>query len=177
MTADHDTHSPQGRASLKRSFRRQVLALRAQRELTCAQKDVLMTLATFLGREGLWPSHQTLARAAEVSVRTVIRALEKAYEQGLVERIRRTTTRGVRRVRTSNAYRLLVRDVEQIQAKAAHIGKAVFRRVFLSDKKAEKANPLLSWVDPSRAQEPIRSREELLAFVQGWAQEEQRAEQ
>lgn len=176
MTAYHDTHTPQGRASLKRSFRRQVLALRAQRELTCAQKDVLMTLATFLGRDGLWPSHQTLARAAEVSVRTVIRALEKAYEQGIVERVRRTITQGARRVRTSNAYRLLVSNAEQIQAKAAHIGKAVFRRFLLSDKKAEKAKPLLNWIDQNKAQEPIRSREELLVFVQGWAQEEQRAE-
>lgn len=163
---------PRAYAAMKRAFRCQVLERRARRELTCAQKDVLMKLATFLGKDGLWPSHETIAKAADVSVRTVIRALERAYELGIVERIRRTILRGYRRVRTSNSYRLIVDTAGQMKAKAAHIGKAVFSRFLLSDRKAEKAKPLFEWIEKDRPQEPVRSREELLSFVRSWAQEE-----
>jgi len=169
LNAYTTTHTD--RAQTKRAFRDQVLEHRARREITCAQKDVLMRLATFLGRDGLWPSHETIAKAADVSVRTVIRALERAYALGILTSTKRTVMRGARRVRTSNAYTLVVTKAEQMKAKAGHLRRAVFRAVLPSDKKAEKVKHL-SFLRPQwAAQSPERTPQEMLAAVQAWARE------
>ena len=169
MNAYTTTHTD--RAQIKRAFRDQVLEHRARREITCAQKDVLMRLATFLGRDGLWPSHETIAKAADVSVRTVIRALERAYALGILTSTKRTVMRGARRVRTSNAYTLVVTKAEQMKAKASHLRRAVFRASFLSVKKAEKVNPLFSFRPQWTAQSPERTPQEMLEAVQAWSRE------
>ena len=101
MNAYTTTHTD--RAQIKRAFRDQVLEHRARREITCAQKDVLMRLATFLGRDGLWPSHETIAKAADVFVRTVSRALERADALGILTSTKRTVMRGAPPVGTSKA--------------------------------------------------------------------------
>ncbi|WP_197460643.1 helix-turn-helix domain-containing protein [Acetobacter tropicalis] len=61
-----------------------------------------MTLVTFLGRAGLFPSHETIAKACNWSERTVIRALERAYELGLVVGTRRMVVQGGKKVRTNS---------------------------------------------------------------------------
>ncbi|MCQ9156954.1 helix-turn-helix domain-containing protein [Acidomonas methanolica] len=134
-----------GRPSLKAAFRRQVMDLFFDGMLKHSEKSVLMTLATFLGRGGLYPSHEAIAKACRYSVRTVIRALERAYELGIVERTHRVKRDGGRVVRTSNSYRLIVSAVDQVRAAGKHMARAVFQRVrHLSDRTAQKASGNIS---------------------------------
>jgi DNA-binding MarR family transcriptional regulator len=90
----------------------QVLSLYFEHKLKPSEKSVLMTLATFLGADGLYPSHDAIARACRYSVRTVIRALERGYELGLIERTHRRTRVEGRWVRTSNTYKLLIKATD-----------------------------------------------------------------
>ncbi|WP_322783319.1 helix-turn-helix domain-containing protein [Gluconobacter vitians] len=87
---------------LKAAFRKHVMGLYFDGTLKPSEKSVLMTLATFLGRRGLYPSHEAIARACCYSVWTVIRALERAYELSIVERTYRVKREGGKKVRTSN---------------------------------------------------------------------------
>ena len=128
-------------ASVKAAFRKQVLGLYFDHQLKPSEKSVLMTLATFLGADGLYPSHDAIARACRYSVRTVIRALERAYELGLVERTCRRKLVGSRWVRTSNTYRLLIKATDQVRAAGKHMARAIFRGVqVVSDRMAQKAS-------------------------------------
>lgn len=128
-------------ASVKAAFRKQVLGLYFDHQLKPSEKSVLMTLATFLGADGLYPSHDAIARACRYSVRTVIRALERAYELGLVERTYRRKLVGSRWVRTSNTYRLLIKTTDQVRSAGKHMARAIFRGVqVVSDRMAQKAS-------------------------------------
>lgn len=79
MTAALPANTP----ALKRAFRRMVMNLYYAGTLKHSEKSILMTLATFMGRGGLYPSHEAIAEASNYAVRTVIRALERAYELGI----------------------------------------------------------------------------------------------
>ncbi|OUI81131.1 hypothetical protein HK22_03335 [Gluconobacter sp. DsW_056] len=128
-------------ASVKAAFRKQVMSLFYEYKLKPSEKSVLMTLATFLGADGLYPSHDAIARACRYSVRTVIRALERGYELGLVERAYRRKRVEGRWVRTSNTYKLLIKAADQVRAAGKHMARAIFRGVrVLSDKMAQKAS-------------------------------------
>jgi hypothetical protein len=77
--------------------------------LTRAYRDVLLTLATFRGADGLiCPAHATLAERASCSVSTVRRALAQAFRLDLVSWTERRIRTGWRWLRTSNAYRLML---------------------------------------------------------------------
>lgn len=159
--------------SLKHSFRQQVNNLYFDGKLTISHKAVLMTLATFLGRAGLFPSHETIAKACNRSERTVIRALERAYELGLVERTRRMAVQGGKKVRTSNLYRLIVTASEQARAAGKHIARAVWQRMsHLTDRMSDKVTENISNLGFGRRypepHPPQRSREELLAAIASW---------
>ena len=79
--------------------------------LTRAYRDALLTLATYRGRGGAcYPSHATIADRANVSVRTVQRALVMARRLGLVDWTERRVRAAWRWLRTSNSYRLAVPD-------------------------------------------------------------------
>lgn len=130
-----------GNTSLKAAFRKQILTLFFENKLKHSEKSVLMTLATFLGRDGLYPSHAAIAKSCGYSVRTVIRALERAYELGIVDRTHRVKRDCGKVVRTSNRYRLIILSAEQARAAGKHMARAVFQRVQrLSDKLAQKAS-------------------------------------
>ena len=159
--------------SLKYSFRQQVNNLYFEGKLTISHKSVLMTLATFLGREGLFPSHKTIARTCNRSERTVIRALERAYELGLVERTRRMAIQGGKKVRTSNLYRLIVKVSEQARAAGKHMARAVWHRMnHLTAKMSDKVTQNISDSSFGRRypepQAPQRSRAEMLAAIASW---------
>ncbi|GAO00985.1 hypothetical protein Gxy13693_080_008 [Komagataeibacter xylinus NBRC 13693] len=128
-------------ACVKAAFRKQVLSLYFDHPLKPSEKSVLMTLATFLGADGLYLSHDAIARACRYSVQTVIRALERGYELGLIERTHRRKQVEGRWVRTSNTYRLLIKATDQVRAAGKHMARAVFRGVLIvSDRMAQKAS-------------------------------------
>lgn len=144
------TSPEQTRARLVRQWRHGVLtAYFARTEgMTAHFKDVLLKLATFYGPRGCFPSLETLADAARVSVKTVQRALAWAGSQGLLSWDNRTTRAGNRRVRTSNRYRLIVVAEQQSRAAAAWLGRATVRalRRFVSpmDRESKEANRNIS---------------------------------
>lgn len=162
---------------LKAAFRKHVIGLYYDGVLKPSEKSVLMTLATFLGRKGLYPSHEAIARACRYSVRTVIRALERAYELGIVERTHRVKREAGKVVRTSNSYRLIVRAAEQARAAGKHMARAVFQRVrHLSDRLAQKGSENISnlqkeplfgrrYPEPSG---PTLSPSEWITVIKGW---------
>lgn len=159
--------------SLKHSFRQQVNNLYFEGKLTISHKSVLMTLATFLGRSGLFPSHATIAQACKRSERTVIRALERAYALGLVVRTHRTVVQGGKKVRTSNSYRLIVTASDQLREAGKHMSRALWKGVsHLTDRMSEKVAKNISISDFERRypepQPPERTREELLAAIASW---------
>lgn len=76
--------------------------------LTRAERDVALTLATYRDRGGIaWPAHATLAARVRCSVRTVQRALAQAQRLGLVRWTARRVRAGWRSLQTSNVYRLV----------------------------------------------------------------------
>lgn len=162
-----------GRPSLKDSFRKQVNNLFFEGKLTISHKAVLMTLATFQGRAGLFPSHEAIAKACNRSERTVIRALERAYELGLVVRTRRMIVQGGKKVRTSNLYRLIVTASEQDRAAGKHMARAIWQGLnHLTDRMSDKVTKNISSLGFGRRypepQPPKRSRNELLAEIASW---------
>lgn len=159
--------------SLKHSFRQKVNNLYFEGKLTISHKSVLMTLATFLGHSGLFPSHATIAQACKRSERTVIRALERAYTLGLVVRTYRMVVKGGKKVRTSNSYRLIVTTSGQLREAGKHMSRAVSKAVsYLTDKMSEKVTKNISVPNFGRRypepQPPRHTREELLAIVTSW---------
>lgn len=77
--------------------------------LTRSWRDVLLTLATYRGRDGvIYPSHETLAARCGLKSKTAERALKQARILGLVTWTERRVRRGWRWLRTSNLYRLVV---------------------------------------------------------------------
>lgn len=162
-----------GRTSLKQAFRQQVNNLYFDGKLTISHKAVLMTLATFLGPKGLYPSHEAIAKACNRSERTVIRALERAYELGLVVRTRRMVVQGRKKVRTSNLYRLIVTASDQARAAGKHMARAVWKKInHLTDRMSDKVTQNISNVGFGRClpypepQLPQLSREEMLAAIE-----------
>jgi len=156
--------------TLKRSFRQQVMNLYFEGALKPSEKSVLMTLASFLGRQGLYPSHTSLAEACRYSVRTVIRALERAYELGIVERTHRMKITDGKKVRTSNTYRLIVKVSDQIRAAGKHMARALFRGVsHLSAKMADKVTSNLSSKGQLTFHPPQMTHNEMLAEIMSWS--------
>lgn len=81
-----------------------------------------------------------------------MRALDCAYELGIVQRTRRMIRRGPRLVRTSNSYRFIMAAQEQAKLGVAHLAQqmreALARRKLrfdLSDRTAAKNMPLFNY--------------------------------
>lgn len=102
------------------SFASQLWTLSQSGQITAKTHLTLRALASFVGHRGLFPSHESIAARAGASVRTVIRALERAYELGIVERTRQRIRRSGRLVNGPNRYRLVLVDMEQARVAAAH---------------------------------------------------------
>lgn len=102
------------------SFASQIWILTQARQITAKTHLVLQALASFEGHRGLFPSHESIAARAGCSTRTVIRALETAYNLGLVERTRQRMPRSGRIVNGPNRYRLIVVSLEQAKVAALH---------------------------------------------------------
>lgn len=148
-------------------------------KLTRAFRDVLLTLQTFDGRGGLYPSHATLAAKATCAVRTVQEALRQGRALGLV-----SWHSGASR-RTSNRYVLtmpraavepggrLSRVAARIAGKAAAVARALVGKP--RQEGEQKNNParagqgLRSWPEP---QAPLRTVAEQLEILAGFRKEE-----
>jgi len=79
------------------------------REITEVAWRVARALERLLGPDGqLDPSYETLAAVADVSRRSVSRALPQLYAVGLLRKTRRLVTEGGNTRQTSNAYELLL---------------------------------------------------------------------
>ncbi|MBS1058318.1 helix-turn-helix domain-containing protein [Gluconobacter kondonii] len=102
------------------SFASQIWTLTQSRQITAKTHLVLQALASFEGQRGLFPSHETIAARSGASVRTVIRALETAYRLGIIERTRQRRRVSGRVCNGPNRYRLILTDLEQARAAAAH---------------------------------------------------------
>lgn len=153
------------RSEVKRSFRQTVLNLFHDGQLSHSEKSVLMTLATFLGHDGLYPAHATLAKACRYSVRTVVRSLNRAYELGLVVRCHRFKREGGKRVRDSNSYQLVTNAAQRATQAGKHMARAVFHQ---SDRMAQKASNSLFNRDRLRPQAPQMTHAEMLQEVMSW---------
>ena len=89
--------------------------------LTCAARDVLLTLHTFRGTGGrCWPSHATLADRAKCCTRTVWRALQQAQHLGLLTWAERRIRAGWRWLRTSNLYKFMVPEEPATSSRAPY---------------------------------------------------------
>lgn len=119
------------------NFSSQLWNLTQAKLLTGKEHIVLQALKSFEGDKGLFPSHTSIAIKAGCSVRTVISALNKAYELGLVERfIRRTVHKQSGRiVRGTNLYTL--KKIDLSEAKALMKARAQKLRECLERKKAQ----------------------------------------
>lgn len=113
----HSTFGPGPRRPLDRNqvgrFRYLVNVHARRGNLGPKQEWVLTELADCLGRDGRCdPSHETLAKLAQVSVRTVIRALHAARHLGLLTWVCRLVRSAWRTEQTSNQYVLIPEAAE-----------------------------------------------------------------
>jgi len=101
------------------------------KEITPYQKDVLISLVSYFGKKGCFPSHTTLAVDAGVCPRTVAKVLKEARLRGWLD----WTNERIGRRQSSNRYRFLIdnqyiskiRDaVEAIKKKTA-VAQYVYR--------------------------------------------------
>jgi len=80
------------------------------KKITPYQKDVLVSLVSFFGKKGCFPSHVTLAVEAGVSPRTVAKVLKEARLRGWID----WTNERIGRRQSSNHYRFTI-DNEYIK--------------------------------------------------------------
>lgn len=147
----------------KKTFRNIILNAYYDNELKSAkQKDILLKLSTFVGRDGCIPSHETLAKAANTSRATVIRALNWAYSKGIVERTYRYKKVLGKRVRTSNSYRLIISLIDRAVVSSKYLARAVFNH--LSCKPQQKVNKNIPLRGNLTYQLPQMTREEMIAW-------------
>lgn len=152
------------------TFASQIWTLTQSRTITAKTHLVLLALASFEGQRGLFPSHESIAARAGCSVRTVIRALETAYRLGIVERTRQRRRASCRIVNGPNRYRLILTDLEQARAAAAHAAQRLKdalsrrKRVFLSKCQNDSGSYSQSNIFSYRP----RSKNEWLDVIASW---------
>lgn len=155
------------------SFASQIWNLTRSRTITAKTHLVLQALASFESHRGIFPSHESIAARAGCSVRSVIRSLETAYRLGIVERTRQRRRVAGRVCNGPNRYRLILTDLEQARAAAAHaaqrLREALARRkqTFLS--KCQNGSGLNSQSDIF-SYKP-RSKNEWLDLIASWQKE------
>lgn len=150
-----------------RRFQATLRDFRSEGKLTLGETHVLSVLPEFIGDDGaLFPSHEAIARKAGASRRTVINALNRAYALGIV----RHTPRYVydrdlgKRVRTSNAYEIVLTALKQAVQAARHFMRTV--RDHLSARHAHERSSYLSLQPQRLYHEPQMTREEMISWCE-----------
>ncbi len=151
--------------------------------LTRAFRDVLLTLQTFDGSGGIYPSHATLAVRTACAMRTVQEALRQGRALGLVSWLSGACRR------TSNRYLLtLPKAAAQVGVRMSRVAMrvagraAAVARVLVGKRRQEgeqRNNPgaagqgWRSWPAP---QAPLRTVAEQLEILMRWKKEEAQRE-
>jgi hypothetical protein len=151
--------------------------------LTRAFRDVLLTLQTFDGNGGLYPSHATLAARAACAVRTVQEALRQGKALGLVYWFsgasRRTSNRYVLTVPKAAAQTgaRLLRAAARVAGKAAALARALVGK--RRQEGEQKNNPEArgrGWCGWPAPQAPLRTVTEQLEILASFSKQEGQCE-
>ena len=147
--------------------------------LTRACRDVLLTLRTFDGNAGLYPSHATLADRAGCAVRTVQEALRQGRALGLVSwhpgASRRTSNRYLLTVprAAAEAGARLSKLASRVAARAAAVARALVGKQ--RQEVEQKINPARAgqgWNNWPAPHAPLRSVSEQLEILAAFGKEE-----
>jgi len=106
-----------------RRFQSMLRRFRSEGKLTLGEAHALAVLPEFMGDDGaMFPSHEAIAQKSGASRRTVINALNRAYELGVVKHTPRYQydRQLGKRVRTSNAYEIVLSALQQVAQSARH---------------------------------------------------------
>ena len=150
---------------LIRRFQSVLRRFRSEGKLTLGEAHALAVLPEFMGDDGaMFPSHEAMAEKSGACRRTVINALNRAYALGIVKH----TPRYVydrelgKRVRTSNAYEIVLSGIQQVAQAARYFMRTV--RDHLSARPAHE-HPLNSSLRPERVfQPPQMSRSDMIEW-------------
>lgn len=111
-----------------RRFQAVLRRFRSEGKLTLGEAHALAVLPEFMGDDGaMFPSHEAMAEKSGACRRTVINALNRAYALGIVKH----TPRYVydrelgKRVRTSNAYEIVLSGIQQVAQAARYFMRRV----------------------------------------------------
>ena len=111
-----------------RRFQAVLRRFRSEGKLTLGEAHALAVLPEFMGDDGaMFPSHEAMAEKSGACRRTVINALNRAYALGIVKH----TPRYVydrelgKRVRTSNAYEIVLSGIQQVAQAARYLMRRV----------------------------------------------------
>lgn len=148
-----------------RRFQSELRRLSSEGLITPAQQVALAVLPEFLGDDdALFPSHQAISDKSGVCVRVVGSAMRRAAELGIVKQ----TPRYVydrelgKRVRTSNAYEIVLSAIKQMAQAARYLMGRV--RDHLTARHAEE-HPLKPLLRPERVfQPPQMSRSDMMEW-------------
>lgn len=148
------TSRPVTKWQIIRRFQAVLRRFRSEGKLTLGEAHALAVLPEFMGDDGaMFPSHEAMAEKSGASRRTVINALNRAYALGIVKhtpRYQYDCNLG-KRVRTSNAYEIILSALGQVAQAAHHFMRTV--RDHLSAKPAQE-HASNSYLRPKRLYQP-----------------------
>lgn len=129
-----------------RRFQAVLRRFRSEGKLTLGEAHALAVLPEFMGDDGaMFPSHEAMAEKSGACRRTVINALNRAYALGIVKH----TPRYVydrelgKRVRTSNAYEIVLSGIQQVAQAARYFMRRVRDHLSASPAQERPFNHLL----------------------------------
>lgn len=137
-----------------RRFQTMLRRFRSEGKLTLGEAHALAVLPEFMGDDGaMFPSHEAMAEKSGASRRTVINALNRAYALGIVKHTPRYQydRQLGKRVRTSNAYEIVLSALQQVAQAARHFMQTV--RDHLSARPAQE-HPSSSSLRAERVYQP-----------------------
>ena len=165
MAITSKTSRPLTKWQIIRRFQAMLRRFRSEGKLTLGEAHALAVLPEFMGDDGaMFPSHEAMAEKSGASRRTVINALNRAYALGIVRHTPRYQydRQLGKRVRTSNAYEIVLSALQQVAQSARHFMRTV--RAHLSARPAQK-RPSNSFLRPERVfQPPQMTHAEMVAW-------------
>lgn len=165
MTIASKTSRPLTKWQIIRRFQAVLRRFRSEGKLTLGEAHALAVLPEFMGDDGaMFPSHEAMAEKSGACRRTVINALNRAYALGIVKHTPRYVYDQAlgKRVRTSNAYEIVLSALHQVAQAARFLMRSV--RNHLSARPAHK-HPPSSFLRAERVfQPPQMSHSEMIEW-------------
>lgn len=128
LTIASKTSRPLTKWQIIRQFQAVLRRFRSEGKLTLGETHALAVLPEFMGDDGaMFPSHEAMAEKSGASRRTVINALNRAYALGIVKHTPRYVYDQAlgKRVRTSNAYEIVLSALHQVAQAARFLMRSV----------------------------------------------------